>query len=241
MNNSGRPIRGPVGLPVKSSTQAAKGVATDDNALWRISEWFPQMDAKLAEALKLYHSELIRFNGRLNLISRSTEREADESHFADSILAADLLAPLDIGKTVHDIGSGNGLPGLILALKRPDVKFLLVESDARKSEFLKHMTFVLGLSNTEVLNVRLETLQAAQIETAISRGFAALSKSLLVVNRTFRKGGKFFHLKGNNWSREVADIPSQLMAVWVPELVGEYSLPVSQVRRAVICTKKIQD
>jgi 16S rRNA (guanine527-N7)-methyltransferase len=237
LNSSSR--NGPIGLPVKQTTQQVKPEA--DNALWRIKEWFPKMDPKLEESLHLYHSELIRFNGRLNLISRSTEREADENHFADSILAAELIAPLDLGKTCHDIGSGNGLPGLILAILRPDVKFFLVESDSRKSEFLKHMTFVLGLSNAEVLNVRLETLKASGVETGISRGFAALAKALLVVNRTFAKGGKFYHLKGNNWSREIADIPSQLMAVWTPELVGEYSLPVSQVRRAVVCTKKISN
>jgi 16S rRNA (guanine527-N7)-methyltransferase len=230
---SRRPIIGPKDSAPKKATPAA---SESDNALWRIPEWFPTMDPKLAEALKTYHKELMKFNGKLNLISRSTEREADETHFADSLLASELLLKTDLGKKVFDIGSGNGLPGLILAICKPDTEFSLVESDARKCEFLKHMNHVLGLKNVQVMNVRLETLSG--MDVAVSRGFASLSKALLAVNRLFNKGGKFYHLKGNNWSREIADIPSQLIAHWKPELIGEYSLPVSQVRRAVVCTKK---
>jgi 16S rRNA (guanine527-N7)-methyltransferase len=228
--------RGPVGVPKDTAAKKPAASAESDNALWRIPEWFATMDPSLAEALKTYHKELMKFNGRLNLISRSTEREADETHFADSLLAAELLLKSPLGKKVYDIGSGNGLPGLILAICKPDTEFALVESDARKCEFLKHMIHVLGLKNCQVMNVRIETLSG--MDVAISRGFASLSKALLTVNRMFNKGGKFYHLKGNNWSREIADIPSQLIAHWKPELIGEYSLPVSQVRRAVVCTTK---
>lgn len=199
------------------------------------------MDPGLADALKVYHSELIKFNGRLNLISKATEREADETHFADSLLAAELILKLDLGKQVHDIGSGNGLPGLILAMCRPDSEFFLVEADIRKAEFLKHMIHILKLKNCQIMNVRLETFKTAGVSCAVSRGFAPLSKALLMVNRVFQKGAKFYQMKGNNWSREVADIPSQLITFWQPELIGEYVLPVSQSRRAVVCTTKIQD
>lgn len=230
---SRNPVKGGADVPAK---KPAAPVNESDNALWRIPEWFKTMDPKFAEVMKTYHRELMKFNGKLNLISRNTEREADETHFADSLLASELLLKMNLGKKVYDIGSGNGLPGLILAVCKPDVEFALVESDARKCEFLKHMIHVLGLKNCQVMNVRLETLSG--MDVAVSRGFANLSKALLASNRLFNKGGRFYHLKGNNWSREIADIPSQLIAHWKPELVGEYSLPVSQVRRAVVCTTK---
>jgi 16S rRNA (guanine527-N7)-methyltransferase len=214
------------------------GVSGGNNALWRVPEWFPKLDAPLKEQLGLYHSELLKFNIRLNLVSRNTEREADEIHFADCILAGLALAKVKFDKPVYDLGSGNGFPGLVLALMRPEASFLLVESDSRKCEFLKHVIAVLKIRNCEVLNVRLETLKGTQMSLAVSRGFANISKSLLAVNKLFVKGGQFYHLKGSNWGREIAEIPTQIISLWSPELVEEYSLPDTQARRSVVCTTR---
>jgi len=221
--------------PSKSGDDDSSG---GDNALWRIPQWFPDLDPDFSRQLHEYHSELLKFNVRLNLISRNTEREADEIHFADSILVTDILKTVDLVSPVYDLGSGNGLPGIILAIARPETQFFLVESDSRKCEFLKHIIHYLKLKNCQVMNVRLETLKSADMSTAVSRGFASISKTLLAVNKSFRSGGKFYHLKGSNWGTEIAEIPAQLIALWSPELLGEYSLPDSQARRAVICTTK---
>ncbi|NJL23944.1 MAG: 16S rRNA (guanine(527)-N(7))-methyltransferase RsmG [Calothrix sp. SM1_5_4] len=212
--------------------------SVDGNALWRIPEWFPSLSPEVVLTLKSYHSELLKFNLRLNLISRNTERDADEVHFADCILASEVLAKVHLGAEVFDVGSGNGLPGILFAILRPQTTFHLVESDSRKAEFLKHMIHVLGLKNADVMAVRLESLKGMAASVAVSRGFASISKTCLGCNRIFPVGGKFYHLKGSNWSTEIAEIPSQLISIWKPELVGEYTLPVSQARRAVVCTTK---
>ncbi len=227
------PARFPIAKQDKSNAEPKA-----DNALWRIPQWFPQLDGVLAEQLRLYHSELLKFNVRLNLVSRSTEREADEIHFADCILAGLALSKVKLDKPVYDLGSGNGLPGLVMALMRPDSQFLLVESDSRKCEFLKHMIAVLNIRNCRVLNVRLETLKSSEMSLAMSRGFANISKTLLAVNKCFTKGGRFYHLKGSNWGTEIAAIPTQIISLWSPELVSEYSLPDTQARRSVVCTTK---
>lgn len=210
----------------------------DGNALWRVPEWFPFLPSDVVEKFRLYHVELLKFNLRLNLISKNTEREADELHFADSILASEIILKLPLAEQVFDIGSGNGLPGIIFGVLDSDREYILVESDSRKAEFLKHVINVLGLKNVNVMNVRFESLKYSGIESAISRGFASISKTLLVCNRIFEKGGNFIHLKGNSWSTEIAALPSQLISVWSPELRGEYTLPVSQARRAVVSTQK---
>jgi 16S rRNA (guanine527-N7)-methyltransferase len=213
------------------------------NALWRLPSWFPELSEAHLSSLARYHSELLRFNARLNLISRNSERDADEGHFADCVKACQMiLAAHDLnGREVYDIGSGNGLPGVVLAILSPGTSLQLVESDSRKCEFLKHLIHTLELSNCQVMNVRLETLQDEQLSMAISRGFASLTRALLAINRCFVKGGDFFHLKGSGWSSEIAELPSQLISVWTPSLLGEYSLPVSQARRAIVSTKKIKD
>lgn len=209
------------------------------NALWRIPQWFPQLDARVTELLKTYHGELLRFNAKLNLISRNTERDADETHFADCILAVQALAG-KLGPVIHDIGSGNGLPGVVLAIMEPTREVHLVDSDARKCEFLKHAVHLLQLGNAHVSNVRVESLAPGSVNMAVARGFATISKASYACTKLFPVGGQFFHMKGNIWSSELAEIPSQLISVWKPELVKEFSLPVSQARRAVVCTQKRQ-
>lgn len=222
----------------KASEAPAASKADNANALWRIPEWFPDFPVEAIEKLKAYHTELIKFNLRLNLISRNTERDSDETHFADCLIAYDLLRGTDLGPRVFDAGSGNGFPGVLFATLDSRREYCLIESDSRKCEFLKHMIAALKLKNAQVLNVRLEALKGEDVGVAICRGFASMSKTLLACNRIFKPGGRIYHLKGSGWSSEVAEIPSQLMSIWKPELVGEYSLPVSQARRAVVCTLK---
>lgn len=210
----------------------------EGNALWRMDEWFPFLAPNVKEKVKAYHAELLKFNVRLNLVSRTTEREADEIHFADCLLASEIILKKDLGKQVYDIGSGNGMPGILLGIVDPKRQYFLVESDNRKCEFLKHVVHDLALENVTIMNARFENLVGTGIKVAISRGFASISKTLLICNKIFQPGGQFYHLKGSNWSSEIAELPSQIISVWSPELVGEYSLPATQAARAVIITQK---
>jgi 16S rRNA (guanine527-N7)-methyltransferase len=226
--------------PIPDKEKAKAGSEeSKDNALWRMPEWYPDTPSQLMAQLKTYHSELLKFNVKLNLVARSTEREADEVHFADSLLAARLIPAAKMAHPLYDIGSGNGLPGVIVGLLNPNLETFLVESDSRKAEFLKHVIHVLQLKNVKVMNARLENIKTPTLAYGMSRGFASISKTILACNKIFLKGGRFFHLKSGAWSKEIAEIPSQLISIWTPELVGEYALPNSQVRRAVICTTKI--
>ena len=183
--------------------------------------------------------ELLHFNAKVNLIGRGTERDADEAHFSDSIAGAEIVFKKSTAKVIYDIGSGNGLPGIAMAIMEPSRHIKLVEKDARKSEFMKQIIFRLKLPNAEVLNVQLEQIAQGTIDCAVSRGFASISKALLMGNKAFHKDSQYFHFKTTTWSNEIAEMPSQLCMIWTPELAGEYSLPVSQARRAVILTKKI--
>lgn len=219
-------------------------MSAETNVLWRIDSWFPNLPVGVLEKLHAYHAELIRYNSKLNLIGRQTERDADEQHFADCISAAQLtLAQLEGVNEIYDLGSGNGLPGIVLSIlaesSRPDLKVKLVDSDERKGEFLKQMVFLLKLPRTEVLVSRVEEL-GVKMPAAITRGYASVSKVALVCKDVVEVGGVIFHMKGSNWVREVGEMPSQLCAFWAPELVGEYSLPLSQARRAIVSTKKLK-
>lgn len=207
---------------------------------WRIDQWFPDLSPELRANLKKYHEELLKFNKTLSLVGVKTIPMADAIHFADSILASRLLQKDLKCDEVYDFGSGNGFPGIILAMMMPKIKFHLVDSDARKGEFLKHMSNLLGLKNTNVLIRAVESLPAGSIRCAVSRDFAPLSKAMLMTRKQFPVGGLYYHLKGEEWATEIADIPTQLCSYWQPSLLGEYKLPVGEVKFAVVKTEKIE-
>lgn len=190
--------------------------------------------------MKIYHDELQKFNRTVNLVSAKTLPFADAIHFADSISACALIAEAETGlKTIYDLGSGNGFPGLIFAIMFPSITVRLVDADQRKCEFLKHIASTCDLKNVEVLNTQIEKLEANSVKTCMSRGFASISKAILVTRKCVPVGGAYYHLKGENWSAEVGEIPTQLCSVWSPALVGEYKLPIGSFKFAVVKTNKI--
>lgn len=205
---------------------------------WRINDWFPELDNQIKDSLKTFHNELLRFNKTVNLISVKTIPHADATHFADCILACRIIEPELKSQVVYDFGSGNGFPGIVLAIMMPAKQFRLVEIDQRKSEFLKHVIAVLKLKNAEVLNKKVETLEVGSIQAAVCRGFAPISKALLTTRKIFALNGEFFHMKSEEWVSEVADIPTQLCSFWQPSLLGEYKLPVGEIRFSVVKTQK---
>lgn len=210
-----------------------------DGRHWRIREWFPHLSDEVVGRLRAFHYELIHFNGRMNLISPRTEMFADQIHFADCILGGEAILAATKMTTIHDIGSGNGLPGLLMAVLAPDRQFHLVDKDARKIEFLKHCSARLGLKNAQAYQTRLEDIPAESIQCAVSRGFASISKSLLSSRKAFAVNGEYYHFKGDAWVREVAEIPTQICTYWAPTLLKEYSLPDNGPKLAVVLTRKI--
>jgi 16S rRNA (guanine527-N7)-methyltransferase len=140
---------------------------------------------------------------------------------------------------IYDLGSGNGFPGIIFAILFPKVKVIMVDTDQRKCEFLKHCVAALNLKNAAVQNLPLESLPPNSVQYCMARGLANISKSILSARRIVPVGGVFYHLKGETWSGEVGEIPTQLCSVWTPGLVKTYKLPIGEFSFAVIKTDKI--
>lgn len=206
---------------------------------WRIPKWFPDLTEKTHLLLRSYLSELIHFNGRMNLISPRTEKFADQIHFADGILGSRIVLGMTAAPEIYDIGSGNGIPGLILATLDQGRRVILVDADARKIEFLKHCISRLGIKNCSTIHARLEDLPQRSIHCVVNRAFASISKSLLLSRKAAAEDCSFFHFKGHSWSSEVADIPSQILASWDPMHVKDYALPESETVLSIVLTKRV--
>jgi len=120
------------------------------------------------------------------------------------ILNCALLAPLILPGRVGDIGSGAGLPGLVLAIARPDVQFILIEPMERRVEWLLHETAELGLENVEVVRVRAEDAKFSPwLDQVTARAVSALSKLIPLTAPLVRSGGQLLFLKGANVANEV--------------------------------------
>jgi 16S rRNA (guanine527-N7)-methyltransferase len=205
-----------------------------------VDQWFPDLSEETKASFKKYHTALLKFNKTLNLIGVKTIPMADAIHFADSILASRVIEKDLKFDEIYDFGSGNGFPGIIMAILMPGKKFHLVDPDARKAEFLKAIISELNLKNVDVLVRSLENLPDNSVQCAVSRGLAPISKAILMARKVVPVGGVYYHLKGEEWATEIADIPTQLCSFWQPGLLGDYKLPVGEIRFAVVKTEKVK-
>jgi 16S rRNA (guanine527-N7)-methyltransferase len=131
-----------------------------------------------------------------------------ERHLLNSVGPAELL---DDGSEVADVGSGAGLPGLVLAALRPDLRVVLVEPLLRRTAFLSEAVEQLGLSNVEVRRGRAEELTGRlEVDAVVARAVAPLERLAGWALPLLRPGGRLVALKGSTAERELAEAGAAL-------------------------------
>lgn len=141
------------------------------------------------------------------------------------ILNSAVVAPLFHGR-VGDVGSGAGLPGLVLAIARPDVQWVLIEPMERRVAWLTEQVESLGLDNVEVLRARAEDWKLGPVlDVVTARAVSALRTLVPITAPLVRDGGELILLKGASVDNEIASAEKQLrkFKVTAPrvEIVGE--------------------
>ena len=155
---------------------------------------FSQFDAlnvsrETFKELKEYSSSILRRNKEINLISNSTEKSINTRHILDSAQTIDLIEENDVNMCT-DIGSGAGLPGIVLAIlmkrKKPLFKVIFYEKSFHKSKFLKEISKKLEL-NTEVHQKNIFKEKNLRTDIIISRAFKPLPIILGLAKENFQK------------------------------------------------------
>lgn len=142
---------------------------------------------------------LLKWNGRINLISKNSEKHVWVRHILDS---AQLLPFLKDKKDIIDLGSGAGLPGVVLSIL--DVKNIdLVDCDTRKCVFLQE-TKKFSQNNIKIHNCLFAETKFANIDIVIARAFSNIEKLLDITSGKMRKDGELMLLKGKAWQEEIA-------------------------------------
>lgn len=147
------------------------------------------------------------------------------------ILNSAIAAPLFSGR-VADIGSGAGLPGIVLAIARPDVEFTLIEPMERRVVWLDEQVSALGLTNVEVVRARAEEVPQPQgFDAVTARAVSALRTLIPLTAPLVRDGGELVLLKGMNVGNEIDAAQKQIKKFRLSdvrvEVLGEGVLPES--------------
>lgn len=119
-----------------------------------------------------FYNELISYNQKVNLTAITQKDDVYLKHFLDSVTACEFLQP---NAYVLDIGCGAGFPSIPLKLLRPDLKFLLIDSSAKKINFVNHIIQTLNLSDIFAMHTRIEELKNQDFDYTLARAVAPLN------------------------------------------------------------------
>ena len=184
------------------------------------------LDAALAEPLLAYLALLSRWNRTYNLTAIRDPEEMVTRHLLDSLAMHPYVQP----GALADLGTGPGLPGIPLAIVRPDLQVTLVESNGKKARFLREAVRQLGLGNARVAESRAEAVAEPGAYAQITaRALDTLAGILEVGGHLLSPSGRLLAMKGIDPVEEIAALPPgwtalAVHALAVPGLAAERHL-----------------
>ena len=174
-----------------------------------------------------YLALLNKWNHVYNLTSVRDPMQMMTLHLLDSLAAVPAFAG---AHNVLDVGAGGGLPGIVLAIARPDMKVSMIDTVHKKTAFLTQVKAELGLSNVTVYTKKVQELAVKQpFDVITSRAFADLSDFVEWSHHLLAEGGRFIALKGTAPQDERERLPGDwkvrdLQPLRVPGLEAERHL-----------------
>lgn len=185
-----------------------------------------------------YLSELKEWNKKINLTAITDDRDIVIRHFLDSLTPASFLAHQ---KTLLDIGSGAGFPGIPLKIVLPDLKVTLMDSVNKKIIFMKHIIRTLGLEQIEAVHARGEDGAvikrfAASFDVVTSRAFSGLKEFLNIARPYIKDKGIILVVKGPKGIKELKDIDEMKCLNLIEK--RDVKLPFSDIITTIFVFKK---
>ncbi len=174
-----------------------------------------------------YVQLLDKWNSAYNLTSVRDPNEMLIKHVMDSLV----IAPHLTGKRFIDVGTGPGLPGVLLAIYYPDKHFTLLDSLGKRIRFLNQVKLQLKLDNIQPLQSRVEDHQPENgYDGVISRAFASINDMLNWCRHLPNENGRFFAMKGAAVQEEIAALPDFVKVASVQPL----AVPQLQAQRHLV-------
>ncbi|MGI9310826.1 MAG: 16S rRNA (guanine(527)-N(7))-methyltransferase RsmG [bacterium] len=168
-----------------------------------------------AQRMRAHLALLAKWNRKVNLTAVARE-DMVARHLLDCLAIAAFVR----GRRLLDLGSGAGFPGIPLAIIAPHLEVTLIESRAKRAEFLRHAVDELALANVETVQQRAEAYRPARkFDTLAARAFASLGACVEVCARLHRPGGRLLAMKAKLPTREIAELtPAQQQRMTIEKL-----------------------
>ena len=190
-------------------------------------------DSKIS-LFEKYRNLLLEWNEKFNLTAIKDLDEIEEKHFVDS-LYLDKFVNLE-NKTLLDVGSGAGFPGIPLAIAHPNLKVFLLESNGKKVSFLKEVVKQLDLKNVEVIQSRAEEfLDKERFDIVTARAVKELNILLEICIPLVKIGGTFAAYKSNAVDEEISHAKHAYKVLDITKVERfDYQLPNSKDNRVLL-------
>tara|TARA_B100001245_G_scaffold87596_1_gene63192 strand:+ start:72 stop:683 length:612 start_codon:yes stop_codon:yes gene_type:complete len=174
------------------------------------------------QQLLSYHSLILKWNKVYNLSAIRDPLESIKKHFLDSLSILNFIKP----GLLLDVGSGAGLPGIVIAIMKPKTKVFVIDSIGKKCRFMQTVKTELSLENLIVINSRVESFESEESFSQITtRAFADVSKTIELTKHLISNKGRYLLMKGDNFNEEnIENINTQLHLLKVPFVSDNRSL-----------------
>ena len=169
------------------------------------------------DSLLSYMDLLKEWSGTYNLVAPGERNFLLARHVLDSLSIASWLQP----GSLLDVGTGAGLPGLPLAIVKPEMEVTLIDSAGKKIRFLRHVRRTLQLTNIHPLHQRVEELDQP-FENITSRAFASLQGFVIAVRPCANESTRLFAMKAAYPRKELEELPDWVNVLSVEELTVPY-------------------
>ncbi|HJP05410.1 MAG: 16S rRNA (guanine(527)-N(7))-methyltransferase RsmG [Chromatiales bacterium] len=188
------------------------------------------VDVELTTKLTTFLGELQRWNKAYNLTAVRDPGAMVSKHIFDSLTAL----PFVHGKTILDVGTGAGLPGIPLALCLPGCHFVLLDSNGKKIRFVQHAIAELGLTNVEARQSRVEELGNESFDTIICRAYTSLTGYVQSSGRLVNDSGRLVAMKGKYPQAELDELPAE----WGVARLEQVTMPGLEADRHIVVLEK---
>lgn len=189
------------------------------------------LDEAIEEKLVQFVTLLLHWNKVFRLTAITDPEEVVWLHLMDSLS----IMPYVQGERIADVGSGGGLPGIPLALVFPEKKFVLIDSNGKKTRFLQQAILELKLTNTTVHHGRVEEWRSEEgFDCILTRAFSSLDTMLAQTGHLVRGNGTFLAMKGACPDAELANLPEGYKVTQVHRL----SIDGLTAERHLVCLER---
>ena len=191
-------------------------------------------EEKLAKLNKFYKL-LVEWNSKINLTRIIEEQDVYLKHFYDSLTITKAV-DLNKVKTLCDVGTGAGFPGIVLKIFYPNLKVTLIDSLEKRIKYLNEVIKELNLQNIEAIHSRGEDYQGS-FDIVTSRAVANIEKLLTYTMHLVKKNGLFIAMKGNIDKEITPEIEKKISKKYQIVTINKFCLPKENSNRSLVVIK----